>query len=78
MKIKEKKKYTNLSAADTRILSKHPSITARWPVSNYTGRWQFVQSVITVNAQHGADAKMILMAPPPGNWRRPPGRPRIM
>jgi len=24
-----------------------------------------------------ADAKMILMALPPGNWKRPPGRPRI-
>ena len=24
-----------------------------------------------------ADAKMILMAPPPKNWKRPPGRPRI-
>ena len=24
-----------------------------------------------------ADAKMILMAPPPNNWKRPPGRPRI-
>jgi len=25
-----------------------------------------------------ADAKMILSAPPPYNWKRPPGRPRIM
>jgi len=24
-----------------------------------------------------ADAKMILMAPPPENWKRPPGRLRI-
>jgi len=24
-----------------------------------------------------ADAKMILMVPPPENWKRPPGRPRI-
>ena len=24
-----------------------------------------------------ADAKMILRAPPPDNWKRPPGRPRI-
>jgi len=24
-----------------------------------------------------ADAKMILMAPPAENWKRPPGRPRI-
>ena len=24
-----------------------------------------------------ADAKMILTAPPPKNWKRPPGRPRI-
>jgi len=24
-----------------------------------------------------ADAKMILTAPPPGSWKRPPGRPRI-
>ena len=24
-----------------------------------------------------ADAKMILTAPPPENWKRPPGRPRI-
>jgi len=24
-----------------------------------------------------ADAKMILMAPPPENWKRPPGHPRI-
>jgi len=24
-----------------------------------------------------ADAKMILMASPPENWKRPPGRPRI-
>ena len=26
---------------------------------------------------HDADAKMILTAPPPENWKRPPGRPRI-
>jgi len=25
-----------------------------------------------------ADAKMILTAPPPENWKRPPGRSRIM
>jgi len=25
-----------------------------------------------------ADAKMILTAPPPDNWKRPPGRPCIM
>jgi len=25
-----------------------------------------------------ADAKMILTVPPPDNWKRPPGRPRIM
>ena len=24
-----------------------------------------------------ADAKVILTAPPPGNWKRPPGRPRV-
>ena len=24
-----------------------------------------------------ADAKVILTAPPPENWKRPPGRPRI-
>jgi len=24
-----------------------------------------------------ADAKMILMAPSPNNWKRPPGRPRV-
>jgi len=24
-----------------------------------------------------ADAKMVLTAPPPDNWKRPPGRPRV-
>jgi len=34
-------------------------------------------NIIYIHVVPNADAKMILMAAPPEDWRRPPGRPRI-
>jgi len=51
--------------AQARKITKQPNLTA------------IIQSRHNARMVDEADAKMILMAPPPDNWKRPPGRPRI-
>jgi len=62
---------TNLCNEEVRRITKQPNLTAiiqsrRLSVFGHIARMD-----------DDADAKMILMAPLPENWKRPPGRPRI-
>ena len=47
----------------------------KWHCSHQT--ILFALSGHTAHMDDDADAKVILRAPPPENWKRPPGRPHI-